>query len=97
MGEVGLNLQGKMNQFAADLSTNLASQKEVEGNIQYAEWEKYAAKNSFFCFFKNNHQNLFNLHRKKLKISEHKMPFSSIIIAKIYFMFLIFFKLEFNL
>ena len=48
MGEVVLNLQGKMNQFAADLSTNLASQKEVEGNIQYAEWEKYAAKNSFF-------------------------------------------------
>ena len=50
-----------------------------------------------FVFFKNNHQNLFNLPRKKLKISEHKMPFSSIIIAKIYFMFLIFFKLEFNL
>lgn len=50
MGEVVLNLQGKMNQFAADLSTNLASQKEVEGNIQYAEWEKYAAKNPFFCF-----------------------------------------------
>ena len=52
MGGLVLNLQGKMNQFAADLSTNVASQKEVEGNIQYAEWEKYAAKNSFVFFFR---------------------------------------------
>ena len=37
-----------MNQDNRSAHTNLAGQKVVEGNIQYTEWEKYAAKNSYF-------------------------------------------------
>ena len=42
-----LSLQGKIDQVhSKSLHRDLAVQKGVDGNIQHAEWEKYAAQNS---------------------------------------------------
>ena len=47
-----LTYMGRRIQFAGDVHTwkfvhtNMEVQKAVEGNIQYIEWEEYAAENS---------------------------------------------------
>ena len=70
-----LNLQGKTDQVCSrPIQRNLAGQKGVAGYTQYAESEKYAAKNSLSskAVIQNRRRDKVSQTKKKIKgVGDH--------------------------